>query len=89
MKSFIDRFSNLVKGTISGFDRIVFKGLILPLMSTSQVMTFCRARGILNKNYKEWIMDQTKSIINGADQYARTHCGRPVIHGVRLMPEGL
>lgn len=80
MKLFIDRFSNLVKGTISGFDRIVFKGLVLPLMSTSQVMTFCRARGILNKNYKEWIMDQTKSIINGADQYARINCGRPVIH---------
>ena len=61
MKSFIDRFSNLVKGTISGFDRIVFKGLVLPLMSTSQVMTFCRSRGILNKNYKAWIMDQTKA----------------------------
>jgi hypothetical protein len=80
MKSFIDRFSNLVKGTISGFDRIVFKGLVLPLMSTSQVMTFCRSRGILNKNYKAWIMDQTKSIINSAEQYARTNCGRPVIH---------
>lgn len=80
MKSFIDRFSNLVKGTISGFDRIVFKGLVLPLMSTSQVMTFCRSRGILNKNYKEWIMDQTKSITNCADQYARINCGRPVIH---------
>jgi len=32
MKSFIDRFSNLVKGTIPGFDRIVFKRLVLPLM---------------------------------------------------------
>ena len=49
-------------------------------MSTSQVMTFCRARGILNKNYKEWIMEQTKSIVNHADQYARINCGRPVIH---------
>jgi len=37
MKLFIDKFSNLVKGTISGFDRIVFKGLVLPLMSTSEV----------------------------------------------------
>jgi len=80
MKLFIDRFSNLVKGTISGFDRIVFKGLVLPLMSTSQVMTFCRARGILNKNYKEWIMEQTKSIINSADQYAKSNCGHPIIH---------
>lgn len=51
MKSFLERFLNLVKGTISGFDRIVFKGLILPLMSASEGMTFCRAGGILNKNY--------------------------------------
>ena len=53
MKLFIDKFSNLVKGTISGFDRILFKGLVLPLMSTSEVMTFCRSRGILNKDYKK------------------------------------
>jgi hypothetical protein len=44
MKLFIDKFSNLVKGTISGFDRIVFKGLVLPLMSANQVMTFCSSR---------------------------------------------
>ena len=37
MKSFIDRFSNLVKGTISEFDRIVFKVLVLPLVSARQV----------------------------------------------------
>ena len=48
MKLFIDKFSNLVKGTISGFDRIVLKSLVLPLMSTSVVMTFCRSRGLLN-----------------------------------------
>jgi len=40
MKSFIDRFSGLVKGTISGFNRIVFKGLVLPLMSATEVMNF-------------------------------------------------
>ncbi len=34
------KFSGLVKGTISGFDRIVFKGLILPLMSSREVMSF-------------------------------------------------
>jgi len=32
MKRIIERFSDLVKGSISGFDRIVFKGLILPLI---------------------------------------------------------
>ncbi|RLC16833.1 MAG: hypothetical protein DRH93_18230 [Deltaproteobacteria bacterium] len=80
MKLFIDKFSNLVKGTISGFDRIVFKGLVLPLMSTSEVMTFCRYKGILNKDYKKWIVKQTKIIIDNADQYARVNCGHPIIH---------
>ncbi|MGD9824655.1 hypothetical protein [Desulfobacter sp.] len=56
MKNFIDRFSGLVKGVMTGFDRIVFKGLILPLMSASEVMHFCRNRGILNKNYKDWML---------------------------------
>jgi hypothetical protein len=31
MKEFIKKFSGLVKGTLSGFDRIVFKGLALSL----------------------------------------------------------
>ncbi len=49
MKKLIDRFSGLVKGSITGFDRIVFKGFILPLMSAKQVMQFCTAQGVLNK----------------------------------------
>ncbi len=80
MKLFIDKFSNLIKGTILGFDRIVFKDLVLPLMSTRQVMTFCRSKGVLNKDYRKWIMKQTKIIIDNADQYARVNCGHPIIH---------
>jgi hypothetical protein len=33
MKALIDRFSGSVRGVLSGFDRIVFKGWLLPLMS--------------------------------------------------------
>jgi len=40
MESFIGKFSGLVKGVLTGFDRIVFKGFILPLMSASEVMGF-------------------------------------------------
>ncbi len=49
-------------------------------MSASEVMTFCRYKGTLNKNYKEWIIKQTKIIIDNADQYAKINCGYPVIH---------
>jgi len=50
MKKFIERFSGLVKGTITSFDRIVFKGFVLPLMASRDAMQFFGAKGILNKN---------------------------------------
>ena len=80
MKKFIERFSDLVKGSISGFDRIVFKGFILPLMSAGEVLRFCRNKSILNKDYKSWMMAQTKNIIEHADRYAKDNCGRGIIH---------
>ena len=63
MKKFIKRFSGLVKGIINRFDRIVFKSLVLLLMSSSEVMSFCRSRSILNKDYKQWMM--THLIVRG------------------------
>ncbi len=80
MKEFINRFSSLVKGTISGFDRIVFKGLVLPLMSSEQVMSFCKSKSILNKDYKQWMMRQTAELIKSAEQYSRDTCGNGIEH---------
>jgi hypothetical protein len=80
MKKLIERFSDLVKGSISGFDRIVFKGFILPLMSAKETMNFCRAKGILNKDYKKWMMEQTASIVETANQYAKDNCGQGISH---------
>ena len=33
MNTFVKKFASIVKGVITGFDRIVFKGSILPLMN--------------------------------------------------------
>ncbi len=75
MKKLIERFSSLVKGTLSGFDRIVFKGLILPLMSAREVMRFCAVKGILNKNYKQWMMQQSEKLVQATNTYAIENCG--------------
>lgn len=80
MKALIDRFSSLVKGVLSGFDRIVFKGWILPLMSASQVTSFLGSKDVLNKDYKNWMVAQTKEIVSTTEQYARDNCGQPIIH---------
>ncbi len=82
MKKIIKRFSGLVKSTLSGFDRIVFKGFILPLMSAREGMNFCKAQGVLNKDYKDWMMAQTKNIIESSEQYAKDTCG----HGINHIP---
>jgi hypothetical protein len=79
MKKLIERFSNLVKGSITGFDRIVFKGFILPLMAAKGAMNFCRTNGILNKDYKKWMMQQTVCIVETMDQYAKENCGQGII----------
>ena len=80
MKALIDRFSSSVKGVLSGFDRIVFKGWILPLMSASQVMSFLGSKGVLNKDYKNWMVARTKDVVDTADQYARDNSGQSIIH---------
>jgi hypothetical protein len=80
MMKLVQRFSELVKGTINGFDRIVFKGCILPLMSATETMKFCRFKGILNKDYKSWMMEQTTKIVDAAEQYAQNKSGQSITH---------
>ena len=80
MNKLIKRFSDIVKGSITGFDRIVFKGFILPLMAARGVMSSCWSNGILNKNYKKWMMEQTAYILKNIDQYAKDNCGQGIIH---------
>jgi hypothetical protein len=79
MGKLIERFSSLVKGSITGFDRIVFKGIIFPLMAAEGAMNFCRTNAILNKDYKKWMMRQTACIIETVDQYAEDKCGQGII----------
>jgi len=79
MKKYIKRFSPLVKGTVIGFDRIVFKGFILPLMSASGAMQFCGSKCILNKNYKDLMIKESASVNNAAEEYGKKHCGREAI----------
>ena len=78
MDKFVQRFSDKIKGCISGFDRIVFKGCIRTLMFSSGAQSFFLARRILNKNYKAWVMSQSIEMVDAAEAYARKACGRGI-----------
>ncbi len=84
MKKFISKFQGRIKGILSGFDRIVFKGTILPLVRTEGAMDFFRSRGVLNKDFKPWVMAQSQKIVSAAERYAESHdAGRiePIRYG--------
>jgi hypothetical protein len=69
-----------VKGVLTGFDRIVFKGTILPLAHEDGAMSFLRRRRVLNRDYKKWMLTQTDALVTSVDRYAREQSGRPITH---------
>ena len=52
-----------VTGALSGFDRIVFQGLLRPLSYPEGAMGFFRRRGILFKDAKDWILAHTALLV--------------------------
>ncbi len=78
MDRFVQRFSDIIKGTVSGFDRIVFKGSFRHLMFAKGVSAFLFSKGVLNKNYKDWMMTQSQTLIHSAQELAREKTGEPI-----------
>ena len=83
MRELVARFGKAVKGVLTGFDRIVFKGTILPLAHEDGAMSFLRWRGVLNRDYKKWMQAQTDALVTAVDQYVREQTGQahhPPVH---------
>lgn len=84
MRNFMTYFQDGIKGVLSGFDRIVFKGTILPLVRAEGAMSFFRTKGIRHKDYKKWAMERSAQIVQAAQSYALDHCG----HGIEAISSG-
>lgn len=78
MNLFITKFRDVIKSALTGFDRIVFKGTILPLAYAKGAMSFCMSHKIKNKDYKSWAMEQTTQVVESAENYAKEHSGQGV-----------
>ena len=75
MDTVLHKFGAFIKGSIKGFDRIVFKGILRPISYAAGMQAFLRSRKVLNKNYKEWVMSQSTAIVEAANKYSREHGG--------------
>lgn len=80
MNRFIQKFSHVINGFLTGFDRIVFKGSILPVMHESGAESFCSYHSILNKDFKEWMLSRTKDIVSDAEKLCMRQCNQKITH---------
>jgi hypothetical protein len=62
MDAFTNRFSSAIKGVISGFDRLVFRGHLQSLLYPSGLMAFLSNRSVLLKDFAPWVSTFTERL---------------------------
>lgn len=70
MKAFLDRYGARVKGVISGWDRLVFRGTLRWLSTAAGLSTYLHGRNILLKDFKDWVGDLTLRVRRSCDAVA-------------------
>ena len=63
MQRFLQRFALLVAGTLSGFDRLVFKGRLCPLYWPEGMNRLLRANHVLHKEFKQYAKEVTARVV--------------------------
>jgi hypothetical protein len=75
MKQFIDKYRNKITGILSGFDRIVFRGIFRNLVYAGGMAIFLNYNRILLKDFDEYVKTKTSilrsSLYNYVEQLKR------------------
>lgn len=77
MERFIARYRPLITGVLSGFDRLVFRGSLLPLMQDGGMFFFLERAGIRLVDFKEYVSSTSERVKQAAFTEAR-RLGCPV-----------
>ena len=79
MQTFLARFGSEIKGTLSGFDRVRFRGTIRWLASEQGVGTYLSTQRIRLTQFADWARDRTERIKQATEALAK-RWGRPLIY---------
>ena len=79
MRSFLQRYRAEIKGVLSGFDRVRFRGTIRWLASLPGMTTFMKTTGLLLKHFNVWAKDRTEQIREATEHLAEA-ANRPVVY---------
>ena len=77
MEKFVARFCSLVTGVLSGFDRLVFRGHLLPLMRDGGMYFFLKASKVRLLDFKDFAVATTERLKEASLAEARK-LGRPI-----------
>ena len=79
MQTFLGVHDSKIKGTLSGFDRVRFRGTLRMLANTKGLSCFLSIMGVLLKDFRQWSMDLTERIRRATAELAGVR-QRPVIY---------
>jgi hypothetical protein len=78
MDQLIKAFGDAIVGVSHGFDRIVFQGMIRPLMYSEGAMGFFGRRRILFKDAKNWVTEHTNRLCSAVQEWSLRECGEGI-----------
>ena len=80
MDTLLSKLGSKVNSVITGFDRIVFRGIIRPIMYATGMESFLLTRRVLNKNFKIYAIKQSQTIIESAEEMSARLCGSKITY---------
>ena len=80
MKQLTKVLGDAVIGVTSGFDRIVFQGMIRPLMYPEGAMGFFVRRRILFRDARTWVLEQTQRLVAAVEEWSVRECGEGITY---------
>lgn len=79
MEQFIEKHGASIMGTLSGLDRIRFRGTLRMLANVSGMSVYLRSRGVLLKEFKPFAQGVTEQIRRTTSEFAE-QAGRPRVY---------
>jgi len=70
MKAFMDRYAGEVKGALSGWDRLAFRGTIRWLSSVEGLSSYLCGKRILLKDFSRWAQSLTERVRRSCEEVA-------------------
>ena len=77
MKTFLQTLSGLVLGSLSGFDRLVFRGYLRSLMNARGMNVYCWTNGVKFRDFKTHTQERTAQLIAASEAVAKRQ-DRPI-----------